>query len=113
MSIEERKIVDILSLDSNRDVVLTVSDHLEWTDTDEHQCLLQDKLNDYLAFVETGDLLQQYPKAARKQVLFRVVLKYKPDQAGRIFLERARDILEKAGFRFKYEVSPSHMTTSL
>lgn len=53
MTVIDRNTIDITSIEGNgkhRDLVLYISDHLEWGEdvTDEHLRILQDKLNDYL-----------------------------------------------------------------
>ena len=53
MSVIDRNTIDITSIEGNgkhRDLVLYISDHLEWGEdvTDKHLRILQDKLNDYL-----------------------------------------------------------------
>ncbi len=64
MSIEQTDLVDIISIDRmTGEVILTISDHLDWSDCGAHLLLLQSKLNRYLAFVESGEILQSYPKA--------------------------------------------------
>jgi len=63
MTVEETKLIDIISTDELGRVNLTISDHLDWKDSDKHQQILQAKLNSYLAFVENGELLEQYPDA--------------------------------------------------
>ena len=35
-----------------------------------------------------------------RTILFKVVLKFKPDPEGRAFLCRAQEVIEKAGFAF-------------
>ena len=85
-------------------VVLTISDHLDWSDTVGHQTILQKKLNTYLAFVESGEILGQYPEAKNRPVAFRVVFQVPPDQSGRAFVARAREAIESAGFTLRDEV---------
>lgn len=64
MSIEQTDVIDIISTDRlTGHVVLTITDHLDWTDSTAHQMLLQTKLNRYLAFVESGEILESYPNA--------------------------------------------------
>jgi hypothetical protein len=46
MSLEQTSEIDIISTDRNTEkVVLTISDHLDWSNSLEHQKLLQEKLN--------------------------------------------------------------------
>jgi len=51
MAVDEPGVVDIVSVDPSGCFVLTVSDHLDWSDTIAHQIVLQEKLNRYLAFI--------------------------------------------------------------
>lgn len=105
MSIEDENIVDIVGIDKSQPtVVLTISDHLDWSDSIHHQKVLQSKLNRYLAFVESGELLESYPAAKGLGVRFSVVFKFRPDPAGEEFLKRATAVIESAGFAISTEV---------
>lgn len=104
-SIAQTDVGDIASVDRmTGHVVLTVSDHLDWSDSTAHQLLLQRKLNRYLAFIESGEILQSYLDAKDRLVAFRVVFQFQPDQAGRAFLAKAKAIIESAGFSLWDEV---------
>jgi hypothetical protein len=106
VSVEQTDIVDIIGTDRwTGRVTLTISDHLDWTDSVAHQTILQKKLNTYLAFVESGEILERYPEAKDKAVTFAVVFKFAPDEAGRAFLTRARQVIEAAGFSLRDEVA--------
>lgn len=63
MTIEQANTVDLISVDRTTKVVKTISDHLDWTDQATHLLLLQDKINCYLAFIESGELRVSYAKA--------------------------------------------------
>jgi RHS repeat-associated protein len=105
VSIEQTDIVDIIGTDRiTGNVILTISDHLDWRDSTAHQMLLQNKLNRYLAFVESGEILEGYPDAKGRPVVFRVVFQFAPDDAGRAFLAKVRPIIESAGFTLRHEV---------
>jgi len=105
MSVDQFDVIDLASIDKESgEVVLTISDHLDWSDTVEHLFILQTKLNRYLAFVESGEMLQKYPKGKGRLAIFRVVFKFRPDQQGNLFLNRARQVIESAGFGLRYEV---------
>ena len=105
MSVEQTDVVDILGIDRETgQVVLTVSDHLDWSDSVGHQTILQKKLNTYLAFVESGEILEQYPTAKDRPVAVRVVFQVPPDESGRAFLAKAREVIESAGFTLRDEV---------
>lgn len=105
MSVEETWSIDAIGVDKQTgDVILTVSDHLEWSDNLKQQTLLQAKLNAYLRFVESGEILERYPNAKERRVVFCVVFKFAPDQEGQQFLARVRQVVESAGIGFRYEV---------
>ncbi|WP_370590617.1 DUF6572 domain-containing protein, partial [Xylophilus sp. ASV27] len=55
MNVENTTIVDAVGTDKETDEVrLSIFDHLPW-DT-EHLRLLQDKINVYLGFIESGEI---------------------------------------------------------
>jgi len=88
VSVEQTDVVDIVSTDRwTGHVTLTISDHLDWTDSIAHQTILQRKLNAYLAFVESGEILEKYPKAKDKPVAFAVVFKFPPMKRARLCRE--------------------------
>lgn len=71
MSITETKVVDIIAVPEwePENVILVITDHLEWGDKaqqGEHLLLLQEKINSYVAFIESGELLESYPPAKDK-----------------------------------------------
>jgi len=83
-------------------IVLTISDHLDWSDSTAHQYTLQAKINRYLAFVESGEICDHYPDAAKRSVVIQVVSQLEPDSRGQAFLERARNAVHKAGIGFEH-----------
>ena len=83
--------------------MLTISDHLEW-DTGEHVLRLQEKLNAYLRFIESGELVQRYPAAEGRTAQIAVACKHAPDTLGENFLSRASALLSDAGIVLTYEV---------
>src|SRR5260370_4190277 len=75
MTVEETDKVDRLAFDrQNGDVLLVISDHLDWDENEgEHLLALQGKLNTYLVFVDSGQLYAKYPRAVGKKIIFYVV----------------------------------------
>lgn len=105
MSVEQFEVVDIISIDKQTGhVVLTISDHLDWSDTARHQTILQSKMNAYLAFVESGEILKSYPDAAGRSIAFKIVFMFRPDEAGREFLFKAEKVVVSAGFSLRHEL---------
>jgi hypothetical protein len=102
MSVDQTDVVDFVSQAKNGDCILSISDHLEWDDG-SHLLVLQEKLNRYLAFIESGELIERFPKYKGVPVTIRIYLKYWPNAMGDKFLQMARNAIEGAGFRFEYE----------
>ena len=104
MSIEDAQVIDIISSDPDgNSVTLTATDHLEWGSR-EHLMLIQDKLNAYLAFIESGEIFTAYPKASGKELKLEVVCKYEPDMEGKKFFALCTEAISNAGFSFAYRV---------
>lgn len=106
MPLEKTNTVDAIGIESHSDkVVLTIIDSHLWND-DEHLFLLQEKINTYLRFVESGELVQSYEKARNRNVAINILLKFLPDPKGNIFLQKAKEVVESAGIEFRYEHFP-------
>jgi hypothetical protein len=105
VSVEQTGSIDVISIDVPRaEVVLTVSDHLDWSNEVDHYRLIQTKLNSYLRFVESGEIFEHKPEAKNMTVVFRIVFKYAPNQRARQFLMQLSKVVESAGFCFRYEI---------
>lgn len=100
MSVENSNVIDFISERDDK-LVLTISDHLEWDD-DEHIYLLQEKINSYLAAIESGQLYKSYPQLSKKIIVISVVLKYLPNDDGALFLSKVDKVLFDAGYGFEY-----------
>ena len=80
MSIEQIDKIDFISTTSEGKVELTISDHLEWDAEKNHLLVLQNKINAYLDFVKSGQILEDYPSAENKEITISVVMKYAPKE---------------------------------
>lgn len=70
----------------------------------EHLEVLQAKLNKYLAFIESGEILTAYPKAAHRSIRIDVVLRCPPSPDATHFLEHACAVIRAAGFDLTWRV---------
>lgn len=106
MSIEQTNVIDFISIDrESGDVWLTISDHLSWYENEStHLQLLQDKLNAYLRFIESGEILKNYPRAIGKEVVINLVGKFPMSDQAKLFLRKAISAIENAGFRLQFRV---------
>ena len=103
MSVNQTDTIDVIVTSPDGKVVLTISDHHSWDET-WHLQLLQDKINAYLQFIESGQISDNYPNAAGRELIIETVMKYEPNQEGISFLEKAKQIVTKAGIGFQWRV---------
>ncbi len=103
ITISESGVGDIVWGDRNSgECTLTISDHLEWTDS-EHLILLQEKLNSYLTYIESGEILGQYAMANENKIKINVVMLHEPSQEAIDFLRQASKVISEAGFGLTWE----------
>lgn len=101
MSIDQSKVVDFCGI-SKADgcCVLMISDDREWNDW-EHLLALQEKLNNYLAFIESGEIYAARPEARGLAIEICIRCRFTPEGEDDFsFLKLARNAIESAGFRF-------------
>lgn len=101
MTIEQLDIVDFILVEPEGDTVLTVSDHLAWEDEKEHLRHLQEKLNAYVRFIQSGEIYEKWPDAVGKPVLIEVVVKHPVPRESLWFFEKATAALMGAGYKFR------------
>jgi hypothetical protein len=104
MSVEQTNVIDAIGVDNQTgELVLTITDHLEWTESDnEHRLLLQEKLNTYLRFVESGEILQTYPDSKERAVAIDVVCKYALSESANNFYTQVAGIVGGAGIKLRH-----------
>jgi hypothetical protein len=84
---------------------LAISDHLSWADDPvRHMWLIQEKLNKYLAFVESGEIFDSYPHYRGQPIKIRVVAKYPLTDGAVDFYKKVTPIVESAGFGFEFKL---------
>ncbi len=100
MTLADSKVIDFASISAEDEVMLTISDHLEWDD--EHLFFLQEKINCYLAFIESGETFETYPKSQDKKISIELVAKYEISDAGMVFVSKVKEVLTAIGIGFRY-----------
>ena len=104
MSVEDSNVIDFLQ-EKEDNVVLTITDHLEWEDDDNnHIYLLQEKINGYLTAIQSGQIHKHYPSTIDKQMVISVAMKYAPNDTGLVFLSKVNEVLTNAGYVFEYYI---------
>jgi len=111
MSVEQRKIVDFISTSTtDGHVTLTISDHLPFDDDGTRLVALQDKLNDYLAFIQAGEIYDSYPAANGQPIEISIRFMHIPDSRGLAFLRAAEQTIRAAGFSLTF-TTPNEQPT--
>ena len=105
MAVDQADKIDAIGVDRRSGcVVLTISDHLPWSSAaDSHLELLREKLNAYLAFIESGQLIETYPDAIGRDVVINVVGKYDLSTPASEFLDNATATVSAAGLTLRVE----------
>lgn len=106
MSILQTNVIDFISIDSNRrELVLTISDHLDWEiGQEEHLWLLQEKINRYVAYLESGEVLEKFPDARERRVRIAIVGAFHLSALAEEFFKAASQVLAGADLRLSHEV---------
>jgi hypothetical protein len=101
MTIEQHEVIDFVGVNQEGTAILTVSDHLPWENLKEHLFSLQEKINAYLRFIESGEIYEKFPVLRGKPTLISVALKFPvPDEAQWFFTQTSAAI-EAAGLKFE------------
>src|SRR5262249_54011027 len=100
MTVEQPDVVDFITINDAGEAVLTVSDPLPWRRLEEHLRHLQEKLNAYLIFIESGELHRKCPPTRGCPIVIEVVMKHDAPEKAYWFFDEAAAIIEGAGFQF-------------
>ena len=76
MAVNDKNVVDAISIGEDSKCYLTISDHLDWENPHEHLQIFQDKLNDYLNFVKSGQLNTEYDNYSGQIIVIQAIVKY-------------------------------------
>lgn len=101
MSVNQTDTVDFISTTPDGKIILTISDHHFWDET-WHLQLLQDKINSYLQFIESGQIFNDYPNAAGRELIIEIVMQFEPNEEGISFLEKAKGVVTKVAIGFQW-----------
>lgn len=105
MSVTDPNTIDFVGLhDDTGYVVLTISDHLPWDGS--HLMVLQNKLNTYIEFIESGQLYESYPMAKNREIQISLSYKFEPDEKGELFLKKVNDFFKSRCINFVYKMPP-------
>lgn len=110
MSIQNINIIDGIALAKNKKgYILLITDHLDWNDQLSHLNLLQDKINNYLEFIENEQYKEIYPNENLKQAIIEIRFLYDIPDNCKNFLNVASSQIEQLGVNLRYIITGKHI----
>jgi hypothetical protein len=104
MSLLEKNKVDALGIDEKGNLLMLIIDEVNWKDKREHLICLQDKINNYVAFIETKQYRQTYPSKNFDEFIIRISFLYKIPKKCVKFLNEVNKQLNSYSIFVEYEV---------
>lgn len=106
MSVELPDLIDMVNQSRTTGAVsLIISDHLPWDDVDAHAAILQKKIERYLRFIKSGEILRMHPKSGPERKIIQVYLLVEPPPgAATNVLKEMKRLVNLAGVGFSYQV---------
>ena len=106
MAVDNASQIDAIANDKeNACLVLLITDHLNWDNEFEHLKILQDKINAYVAFIESKQYDEIYPNADFKMAMIEIHFKNDITDSCQNFLQVAQDQLGQIGIKIKAQIS--------
>lgn len=107
MAVQDNNIdVIAINIESGK-CILSIIDSLEWKDENEHLLLLQEKINVYLSFIESGEIYDSYPPSKNREFEINIIFKENIPITCEKFLFYTSKIISDAGFALTHLVSQS------
>jgi hypothetical protein len=104
MTVEDVDKIDFVTGERKTgDLILTISDHLDWDENEgEHLLVLQKKLNAYLEFIESGQIYTKVPQARGRKIVIQVMGKFPLSEEARKFYRLAGKAIEDYGYSLRF-----------
>ena len=103
MTIESLQEIDIVTISEDHGrIYLNISDHLGW-DTPTKLLILQQKVNRYLAFIESREMHLQHPQSVQLNPCIKLICMHQPNSNALVFLSQLSEIIEDAGYSFSWQ----------
>lgn len=113
MPLDQPKTVDAIGIEKDSGMaVLTIVDSWDWVDEKRHLLALQEKLNAYFDFIESGEIFQSYAKAAGRKIIIDVIGRFPVPEIGLGFLEKANEACADLGIKVRHIHCPDSQLQS-
>jgi len=103
MSVVETDVIDAIGLEKEAQrVFLSIIDSLVWDAENVHLYTLQEKINTYLYFIESGELDRALPDGKGFDIAIELILKHMPSDKAITFFDKTTQILLDKGIIFVF-----------
>lgn len=94
-TLKDRNVIDLVTQEGDK-LALIILDDMQWNyAVRQHHCqMLQDKINDYIAFIENGQAGEMYPAT---EPYIKVMAQYSYSKYAMEYLERVKKFLNEKG----------------
>lgn len=105
MSVVETNKIDAMGLGKEKDeLILLITDHLDWKNEYEHLTVLQDKINAYLGFIESKQFAETYPEKVFGNYVIEIHFKNGMIENCLKFLDVVANQVESLNIKIRVEV---------
>lgn len=95
--------IDIVALNVEDKIVnLIMEDTADWNDARGHIDSIQEKILKYVAYVDQGKLVEDYPQVVGYQVIIKVIFQQAPNDQGLVYIKDAQKVLEDVGYHLAF-----------
>lgn len=96
--VRDRYVIDQMIMEDNK-LVLLIIDTLQWDCCvrEQHARILQDKINDYLQFIDSGQIVEHHTDKEYDSIVIRIMAQYSYSRYCLDFLERCRKWIGENG----------------
>ena len=103
MSVVDTDSIDAIGLDKKaKRIFLTIIDPLLWDSENVHLFTLQEKINTYLHFVDSGELVKALPDGEGFDIAIELILKHMPTDEAISFFDQTMQLLFDRGIVFVF-----------
>ena len=103
MSVIDTDSIDAIGLEKEAQrVFLSIIDSLVWDADNVHLFTLQEKINTYLYFIESGELLKALPDSKGFDIAIELMLKHMPTSEAITFFDKTSQILLEKNIVFVF-----------
>jgi len=106
MSVIDKEKIDAIAITPDGEgIKFLITDHLNWTDEYKHLLVMQEKINIYIMFLESGQYKDVYINMEFQYVVIEIHFMYEPTEKARPFLQTVQNQISQMGIRIEYCIS--------